>query len=1361
MNPSVRVTTRRVSSIWVVLCMVLAWSFTADEAHGQPVVLQNFDGINHATSGYIPPDPTVAAGPNHVVEFVNGQGNVWNKTGGLVSTFTLDSFFSITSEFDGFDPTIRYDGISGRWFASEVAESGTPSVPSYVALAVSQSDDPTGSWSIYPLSDSDVPDYPRLGMNDDKVVVSFVEIGTQIYVVYILNKSELLAGSATDYVIYTPGGNPGTPQPVVSLTGTTTEYMIDNSFTSSLTLYSITGIPGVSPVNVGTAALAFRPTVAPPGAQQPGTSTRIDTFDNRLLSAVWRDGSLWTSANEGCMPPGDTMVRSCLRLIEATTTGTPLPSNSIQFAAIGDFNGDGHPDLAVANYGTDAVSILLGDGVGSFGPPADFAAGHGPKYLTIADFNGDGHPDLAVANVGDNTVSILPGDGLGAFGSPTFYTVGHFPESITTADFNGDGHTDLAVPDASDDAVSILLGNGDGTFGPAADVPVGDNPLSVAVGDFNGDGHPDLAVANFSGNSITVVFGNGDGTFGGAQTLMPGNGPQTVAISDLNGDGNADLAVSNFYDNTVSIFLGSGTGTFGSRTDFSAGNAPAVVAAEDLNGDGHPDLAVADVYASSVAILLGDGAGSFGPAANFAAGGSPTSLAIGDLNGDGKKDLAAAIPGANSLSIFYGDGNGSFGPPASVAWDPGPHVVQDLTYGAAGKYYFYPAVITDASGNLEVVFSRSSASDYADVRVTGRLLTDPPDTVQPSIQLHPGLTYNTSGRWGDYFGAALDPSDPTKVWVVGEYAESSSIGWGTRVAQLKFGDWLTVTKSGTGGGTVSSGPSGIDCGTDCSELFDPGAVVALTAVPDSGSIFAGWSGDPDCSDGVVTMDADKTCAATFNIDLVPDLIMTEVSTATTAVAPGKTFTLSNTVMNQGNASAGSFVIAFHLSTNTVYGDSDDISFTYTRSRSSLGIGASSAVNSTLTVPSGTPLGYYYICAMADSNNSVDEGSHEDNNTLCTAVPIQVTLPDLIMTDVTPQAATVNQGDYLLVDNTVKNQGLVPTSSSFKIAFRLSVNTTYGDSDDVAITATRTVSTGFAPGASNTATTNLLIPSTTPANQYYLCAMADSATAVAETYEDNNTLCSGTQVTVPPPDLVVPSITTTYPAVAPGKNFTVSTTVMNQGGSKAGSFTIAFHLSADATYGGTDDIAFTATRSLSVLGVGASNTGSTTLTVSSDTPLGSYYVCAFADSEDTVDEGDDENNNSGCTPATIEVTLPDLIISAVSPNASSVNRGSSLSVANSVTNQSLVASTAFRIGFRLSPSDPPGYDDPNGVAITTIRSVTSLGAGATSTANKSVTIPSSTPPGVYYVCAMADTIFQVAETAEDNNTLCSGNTVTVQ
>ena len=375
------------------------------------------------------------------------------------------------------------------------------------------------------------------------------------------------------------------------------------------------------------------------------------------------------------------------------------------------------------------------------------------------------------------------------------------------------------------------------------------------------------------------------------------------------------------------------------------------------------------------------------------------------------------------------------------------------------------------------------------------------------------------------------------------------------------------------------------------------------------------------------------CSSTQVTVPKPDLIMTALSTTTTAIKPGSSLSLSNTVKNQGGTSTGSFAIAFHLSVDAVYGGTNDIAFSTTRSVSSLGVGTSSSASTSVTVPSTTPLGSYYICSKADTGGTVSE-SNETNNTRCTTSTINVTKPDLVMTAVTPGTTTVNAGSTLSVTNTVKNQGGI-SAGSFTIAFRLSKNTTYGDSDDVSISTTRSVSS-LAAGVSNTANTNLTIPSTTKAGSYYICAKADSGSTVAESIENNNTLCSSTQVTVPSPDLITSALSTAATTVSRGGSFSLSNTAKNQGGSSAGSSTIAFHLSADAVYGGTNDRAFSTTRSVSSLGVGASSSASTSLTVSSTTTVGNYYVCAKADSGSTVSEGTNEGNNTRCTAAMIVV-----------------------------------------------------------------------------------------------------------------------------
>jgi FG-GAP-like repeat len=173
-------------------------------------------------------------------------------------------------------------------------------------------------------------------------------------------------------------------------------------------------------------------------------------------------------------------------------------------------------DLAVTNFFSDNVSILLGDGTGSFDAATNVGTDSAPRYIAISDFNSDRILDLAIANFGSTTVTILLGNGDGSFGKATNFQVGSSPSSIAIGDFNSDRILDLAVTNQGTNNVSILLGNGDGSFGTGTTFLVGDTPTSLSVGDFDKDGKLDLAVANFNSFNISVFLGNDDGTFGTA-----------------------------------------------------------------------------------------------------------------------------------------------------------------------------------------------------------------------------------------------------------------------------------------------------------------------------------------------------------------------------------------------------------------------------------------------------------------------------------------------------------------------------------------------------------------------------------------------------------------------------------------------------------------------------------------------------------------------------------------------------------------------------------------------------------------------------------------------------------------------------
>jgi len=328
-------------------------------------------------------------------------------------------------------------------------------------------------------------------------------------------------------------------------------------------------------------------------------------------------------------------------------------------ATVGDFNGDTIQDLAVPNFASDNVSILLGQGDGTFLSAQHFGVGdgfNGCASVAVGDFNGDTIQDLAVANELTDNVSILLGQGDGTFLSAQHFGVGHGQHSVTVGDFNGDTIQDLATANEFSANVSILLGQGDGTFLTAQDFGVGDGPYSVTVGDFNGDAIQDLATANANSNDVSILLGQGDGTFLSAQFFFGvGAHPASVTVGDFNGDTIQDLVTADAGSDNVSILLGQGDGTFFFAPFFElVGDEPLSVTVGDFNGDSIEDLAVANAKSDDVSILLGQGDGTFLSAQFFRVGGNPYSVTVGDFNGDTIQDLATANANSDSVSILLG-----------------------------------------------------------------------------------------------------------------------------------------------------------------------------------------------------------------------------------------------------------------------------------------------------------------------------------------------------------------------------------------------------------------------------------------------------------------------------------------------------------------------------------------------------------------------------------------------------------------------------------------------------------------------------------------------------------------------------------
>ena len=487
------------------------------------------------------------------------------------------------------------------------------------------------------------------------------------------------------------------------------------------------GKPDLIVANYTASTISVLLNTTPTGATTPSFATQTLAVGVNPIQLAAADFNGDGKPDVAAVSENDDTVRVLLN------TGAPVPVFAAQqtFAtgttpnsiAVADINGDGKPDIVVTNANDNTVSVLLnttapGASTASFAARQNYAAETFPLSVAAVDINGDGKPDLMVANISvgvccgtPGSVSVLvnatsPGATTASFAAQQTFTLANRPTWVTAADINGDGKLDLLVATSASQTVSVLTnltapGAAAPTFAGEQTVATGMTPISASTADLNGDGKPDLIVMNANDNTAGVLLNTTPAPtatldFANAQTFSTYHA-HSVATADFNGDGEPDIAVLNTEpDNSVSLLLntsapGATTPAFAAQQIFATGTKPRAIATRDLNGDGKPDLIAANSGDNTVSVLLnttapGSATTTFvlQTSSPFATGASPYSVAVGDLNGDGKPDLAVANSGDSTVSVLFNTGT-SFSAQAAFATGGSPETVAIADINRDGK----------------------------------------------------------------------------------------------------------------------------------------------------------------------------------------------------------------------------------------------------------------------------------------------------------------------------------------------------------------------------------------------------------------------------------------------------------------------------------------------------------------------------------------------------------------------------------------------------------------------------------------------------------------------------------------------------
>ena len=560
------------------------------------------------------------------------------------------------------------------------------------------------------------------------------------------------------------------------------------------------------------------------------------------------------------------------------------------------------------------------------------------------------------------------------------------------------------------------------------------------------------------------------------------------------------------------------------------------------------------------------------------------------------------------------------------------------------------------------------------------------------------------------------------------------------------GRTLTIQKTGSGSGTITSGTAGINCGADCVAGFAPNSNVTLTVTPDPGVTFQGFV-EAGCG-STVMMSTDRTCTVNFTAD--PDLVVTAIS-APAVAAPGTTIVVNNTVRNNGLA-AGAFNVGLYLSNSSAVTTLDRQLVTR-RVTGGLATNATSVDATSVPIPGDVTVGNYFIGAIADIDNEVPGEGSETNNSRST--PIVIAKPDLVVTALTAPA-TAGAGLSITVNSTVKNQATAAvTAAASTLAFYLSTDATF-DPGDVRLTTTRAIA-ALAKDATSAGATTLTIPADTAAGSYFLIAVADDLGAVDESNEGNNTRTA--PIAISRPDLSVTSVTVTPALAAAGMNVSITQIVRNVAltPANAPASSSRLTLSSNTTLGDGDDVDL-GTVAIPALAAAAQATVTKSVPIPAGTAPGLYWIFARANDGDVIPEGGSGGANNAARTAQPFTIGPDLIVTTATAAPTATAPGSTINVTNTVKNQGGPTALGFDVGVYLSSNAT--FEAGSDILLATRRVAGGLAASASSgPVITPVTIPANTSAGTYFLIVRADAggvqpNGEVLEVNETNNVLAT-------